>query len=79
MGGVSGGPEREHVPHSHATGDLVFTQCYEGQEIGPIALSMGVSAYPASGTRPEELLRVADAALYRAKQAGRDRFVSAVA
>ena len=50
---------------------------YEGQEIGPIALSMGVSAYPASGNRPEELLRAADAALYRAKQAGRDRVVSA--
>jgi len=52
---------------------------YAGQEIGPIALSMGVSAYPVGGTRPEELLRAADAALYRAKQAGRDRVVSALA
>jgi diguanylate cyclase (GGDEF)-like protein len=50
---------------------------YGGQEIGPIALSMGVSAYPANGTKSEELLRSADAALYRAKQAGRDKVVSA--
>ena len=51
---------------------------YAGREIGSIALSMGVSAYPVNGTTPEELLRTADAALYRAKQAGRDRVVAAV-
>jgi diguanylate cyclase (GGDEF)-like protein len=37
---------------------------------------MGVAAYPVHGTRMEELLRVADTALYKAKQEGRDRVVS---
>jgi diguanylate cyclase (GGDEF)-like protein/PAS domain S-box-containing protein len=48
---------------------------YAGQEIGPISVSMGVSALPIHGTRPTDLLRAADLALYRAKQEGRDRVV----
>ncbi|HQN73477.1 MAG TPA: diguanylate cyclase, partial [bacterium] len=39
-------------------------------------ISMGVSAYPEKGEKLEELLRVADVALYKAKQDGRDRAVS---
>ncbi|MBS1213906.1 MAG: domain S-box/diguanylate cyclase protein [Proteobacteria bacterium] len=35
--------------------------------------SIGVSVYPADGTRVEELIRAADQALYEAKQTGRDR------
>jgi diguanylate cyclase (GGDEF)-like protein len=50
---------------------------HEGQEIGSITVSMGVSAYPSKGTKVEELLLSADAALYRAKQAGRDCVISA--
>ncbi len=45
--------------------------------IGRITLSIGVAAYPEHGTNPAALLAVADAALYQAKQAGRDRVVSA--
>jgi diguanylate cyclase (GGDEF)-like protein/PAS domain S-box-containing protein len=50
---------------------------YAGQEIGPVTLSMGVSVYPDNGTTAQDLLRVADGALYKAKQAGRDRVMVA--
>ena len=51
---------------------------YSGQVLGPITISMGVAAYPLHGERPEDLLRAADAALYKAKQEGRDRALLAV-
>ncbi len=37
-----------------------------------VTISIGVSAYPGSGLQPQELLRRADDALYRAKEAGRN-------
>jgi diguanylate cyclase (GGDEF)-like protein len=49
---------------------------FQGQILGAITVSMGVAAYPVNGTRIDELLRVADTALYKAKQEGRDRVVS---
>ena len=49
---------------------------FQGQILGTITMSMGVAAYPDNGTRMDELLRVADTALYKAKQEGRDRVVS---
>jgi diguanylate cyclase (GGDEF)-like protein/PAS domain S-box-containing protein len=52
--------------------ELVF----QGKILGSITISLGVAAYPVSGTKIEELLRVADTALYKAKQEGRDRVVS---
>jgi diguanylate cyclase (GGDEF)-like protein/PAS domain S-box-containing protein len=48
---------------------------FQGQILGSINISMGIASYPAQGTEVDELLRAADAALYRAKQAGRDRVV----
>ena len=36
--------------------------------------SIGISVYPDDGTTPEELVRAADAALYRAKQGGYNSF-----
>ena len=44
-----------------------------GQSLGPISLSVGVSSFPTNGATGEALLGAADAALYRAKEAGRDR------
>ena len=44
-----------------------------GRLIDAPTLSFGVSAYPEQGTTAEGLLQAADAALYRAKNAGRDR------
>lgn len=45
----------------------------EGKELPPITISMGVAYYPDDSTRPDELVRLADVALYRAKQNGRNR------
>jgi diguanylate cyclase (GGDEF)-like protein len=39
---------------------------------GPTA-SFGVAVYPEHGTKPADLLKAADQALYRAKREGRDR------
>ena len=49
---------------------------FQGQILGAISMSMGIAGYPEKGTRMEDLLRVADTALYKAKQEGRDRVVS---
>lgn len=44
---------------------------------GRITLSVGVAAFPAHGDGPEALIAAADAALYEAKRAGRDRVTAA--
>ena len=49
---------------------------FQGQILGSITMSMGIATFPESGTRMEELLRVSDTALYKAKQEGRDRVVT---
>jgi diguanylate cyclase (GGDEF)-like protein len=43
---------------------------------GHITVSIGAAAYPGDGTTPDELLDVADARLYVAKEAGRNRIVA---
>jgi diguanylate cyclase (GGDEF)-like protein len=48
-----------------------------GKLIGPVTVSIGVAAFGFHGTNTEQLLRSADAALYRAKGEGRDRVVLA--
>jgi diguanylate cyclase (GGDEF)-like protein/PAS domain S-box-containing protein len=50
---------------------------HRGQSLGMITVSVGVAALPLHGTAPNDLLAVADAALYRAKRDGRDRVVRA--
>lgn len=46
---------------------------YGGQSLPAVNVSMGVSMYPQHGSKPEELIRSADEALYKAKRDGRDR------
>jgi diguanylate cyclase (GGDEF)-like protein len=48
---------------------------HEEQPIGPITLSIGLAIFPNDGDSAEEVLQVADAAMYQAKKAGRDRVV----
>lgn len=48
-----------------------------GQELGPITISIGLAAYPTHAATGEAVLAAADAALYEAKQAGRDCVVIA--
>lgn len=50
---------------------------HERLAIGPVTLSAGVATLGLNGDTPQELLRAADAALYRAKASGRDALVVA--
>ena len=43
-----------------------------GQFLGSVTFSVGIACFPDHGTTAEQLLHVADLALYRAKAAGRD-------
>jgi diguanylate cyclase (GGDEF)-like protein len=53
-----------HMHHRHRT-------------LEAITLSFGVAAFPEHGNNPDAVLNAADAAMYRAKQQGRDRVVAA--
>ena len=46
---------------------------YLGQDLGKLTVSIGVAAFPDNGRDWLSVLQQADQALYRAKQAGRDR------
>jgi diguanylate cyclase (GGDEF)-like protein/PAS domain S-box-containing protein len=48
-----------------------------GETHAGITLSMGIAIYPEHGRTMEAVLRAADTALYRAKQEGRDRVITA--
>jgi diguanylate cyclase (GGDEF)-like protein len=50
---------------------------HQGESLGTITVSVGVAELPQHGTSSKELLEAADAALYRAKRAGRDRVIVA--
>jgi diguanylate cyclase (GGDEF)-like protein/PAS domain S-box-containing protein len=50
---------------------------YHGQRLRMVTFSGGVAAFPLHGNTPQELMAAADAALYEAKEAGRDRIAVA--
>jgi len=54
-----------------------FRLQFEGQSLATVTLSLGVAVFPEHGSASMEILRAADAALYRAKHAGRGRVVVA--
>ncbi len=56
-----------------------LTVMYQGRSLGMVTISVGVAAFPEHGTSPQELMAAADAALYEAKRAGRDRVAVASA
>lgn len=49
----------------------------EGVELPQVTCSLGVSSYPDHAIKEEELLRAADAALYSAKNTGRNKVMAA--
>jgi diguanylate cyclase (GGDEF)-like protein len=49
----------------------------QGQALGAVTVSLGVSAFPNHGVEWKTLLHAADLALYQAKRDGRDRVVVA--
>ncbi|WP_295436981.1 diguanylate cyclase [uncultured Thiodictyon sp.] len=51
---------------------------FEGDTLAAITLSLGVAVFPAHGETAQAVLRAADAALYQAKENGRDRVELAV-
>ncbi len=73
------------LPHTDSSGALVAAERLRdklasldlvapgGEKIDFMGFSMGVAACPASGETPEDLIRAADMAMYRAKRAGGDR------
>jgi diguanylate cyclase (GGDEF)-like protein/PAS domain S-box-containing protein len=50
---------------------------YQGRPLGPVTVSLGVAVFPDHGNNGEALIRAADAALYRGKQGGRNRVMTA--
>jgi len=48
---------------------------HDGKSLGAVTLSLGVACFPDHGRRREHLLQAADAALYEAKNAGRNQVV----
>jgi diguanylate cyclase (GGDEF)-like protein len=67
------GAQRRLEEICHAVKRLYIT--HRGQSIGAVTVSGGIATFPEHGTAADELIRVADAALYRAKAVGRDRLV----
>ena len=50
---------------------------YQGKLLGEVTISLGISFFPQHGQDGTSLLQAADAALYQAKEAGRNRVVLA--
>jgi diguanylate cyclase (GGDEF)-like protein len=50
---------------------------HEGRLLQPVTASIGVAEFPTHGTTATALLQAADAALYQAKRAGRNRICTA--
>ena len=47
----------------------------EFEDLPPITISLGIATYPFDGSALEDLIKKADAAMYAAKQAGRNKAV----
>jgi diguanylate cyclase (GGDEF)-like protein/PAS domain S-box-containing protein len=71
-------PEKASLVASSITGALASPLWIDNRQV-PISASMGISIYPDNATDLDTLMQQADAAMYKAKQAGRSthRFFSA--
>jgi diguanylate cyclase (GGDEF)-like protein len=67
--------DRSHASHVAERLRLMIRQTrfvFDGKELS-VTASMGIACYPGDGRSGGDLIRLADAALYRSKQEGRDR------
>ncbi len=66
-----------HIAHSTVECVRALSIPHPASDVAPhVTISLGVAAMrPADGGHPEDLIALADAALYRAKTAGRDRWM----
>ncbi len=72
MPGATTGDGRERAQglcDAVANVDVVF----EGRNLGPVTVSVGVASWPEADGEPHQLLSLADQALYQAKEDGRNR------
>ena len=65
------------MPETEIEGAVDVAERIRTKIAGEITLSIGVAAFPLHGDAPDALIASADAALYEAKRAGRDRVVAA--
>jgi GGDEF domain-containing protein len=80
-GGVDLPPEQaagartvgERIRQSIATADLAAVCNDGGDDDTHVTVSVGIAAFPGSGSDPNELVRAADKALYLAKRLGKNR------
>ena len=50
---------------------------HDGKTLGTVSLSVGIAVFPEHGETSQQVLSAADAALYQAKDNGRDQVVVA--
>jgi diguanylate cyclase (GGDEF)-like protein/PAS domain S-box-containing protein len=65
---------RAELIRNHVKTIKVF---YQGKNLGPVSVSLGVALYDEHGTTAAAVLKAADTALYQAKNQGRDQVVLA--
>jgi diguanylate cyclase (GGDEF)-like protein len=72
------GPHSREVAEKlrRAIRDHIFAGASESQPGGRLTISVGLASHPADAQTPAELLSLADKALYRAKNGGRDQVIA---
>lgn len=78
---LPGAPARAAADRAEALRKRVgaLTVLHRGEPLPPVTLSIGLAVLPDHCETSEDLLRAADAALYRAKASGRNRVIMATA
>tara|TARA_R110000868_G_scaffold129716_2_gene338821 strand:- start:999 stop:3281 length:2283 start_codon:yes stop_codon:yes gene_type:complete len=66
---ISGARERAEEMREATRRELIM---FEGNNLGCLTVSIGVASWPDSTDKPDQLLKLADETLYRAKTRGRD-------
>lgn len=76
MSHASAATVRERAEKLRVGAQELRIEC-DNRSVGPITLSIGIATFPDHAESGQAVLRLADAALYQAKQAGRNRVVVA--